>query len=74
MQYNAKIMETFKLWEKTKNAVKKVPLSNDTIQHRITRMAESMEYQPLSCLHETLYFLLQLDVYTEPSSIVKSTR
>jgi hypothetical protein len=48
-------MEEFKLWEKAKNAVK-IPLSNDTIQHRVTCMAEDMEYQPLSCLHQTLYF------------------
>jgi len=33
MQYNAKIMENFKLCETVKNAVKKVPVSNDTIQH-----------------------------------------
>jgi hypothetical protein len=70
MQFNAKIMEKFKLWEKAKNAVKKVPLSNITIQHQITGMAEDMEYQPLSCLHQTVYFLLQLDVYTDPSSNV----
>jgi hypothetical protein len=57
MKYNAKIMEKFKLWEKAKNAVKKAPVSNDTIQHRITRMAKDMEYQPLSYLHQTLYFL-----------------
>jgi hypothetical protein len=74
MQYNAKIMEKFKLWEKAKNTVKKVPLSNDTIQHRITRIAEDKEYRPLSCLHQTLYFLLQLDVNTDPSSNVTSTR
>jgi len=57
MQYNANIMPKFKLWEKAKNAVKKVPLSNDTIQHQITRMAQDTEYQPLSGLHRTLYFL-----------------
>jgi len=37
-------------------------------------MGEDMEYQALSCLHQTPYFLLQLDVYTDPSSNVKSTR
>ena len=62
MQCNTKIMGKFKLREKAKNAVKKVPLSNDTIQYSTTRMAEYMQYQPLSCLYQTLYFLLQLDV------------
>ncbi|MBN3324149.1 SCND3 protein, partial [Atractosteus spatula] len=52
----AKIMINVMLGEKAKNAIIKVPLSNDTVQCRIIAMAENVECQLISHLRQSQYF------------------
>lgn len=50
---------------KARNEIYSVALSNDTVQRRITSMAQNVEDQLVTCLRQSQFFSLQLDKSTD---------
>ncbi|XP_063765987.1 zinc finger BED domain-containing protein 5-like [Eleginops maclovinus] len=61
----AKVMANVLFGEKASDEINRVPLSNDTVQRRITAMAENVKDQLITRLRQSQFFTLQLDESTD---------
>ncbi|KAK7886953.1 hypothetical protein WMY93_026574 [Mugilogobius chulae] len=61
----AKVMANIMLGKKASDDMDKVPLSNDTVQRRITSMAENVQEQLMTRLRQSPFYSLQLDESTD---------
>lgn len=61
----AEVMANVMLGKKASDDMHKVPLSNDTVQRRITLMSETVQEQLITRLHQSPFFSLQLDESTD---------
>lgn len=48
-----------------RNEINSVPLSNDTVQKQVTFIAQNVEDQLVTRLHQSQFFSLQLDKSTD---------
>uniref|UniRef100_A0A8C2IPX6 DUF4371 domain-containing protein n=1 Tax=Cyprinus carpio TaxID=7962 RepID=A0A8C2IPX6_CYPCA len=65
----AEVMANVMLGKKASDDMHKVPLSNDTVQRRITSMSETVQEQLITRLHQSPFFSLQLDEYIHARSV-----
>ncbi|KAG6937572.1 zinc finger BED-type containing 5, partial [Chelydra serpentina] len=61
----AKVMVQVMIGDKASKAIDCVPLSNNTVHHRITDMAENVKQQLLSRVQKRRYYALQADESTD---------
>uniref|UniRef100_A0A3P9L4Q1 DUF4371 domain-containing protein n=1 Tax=Oryzias latipes TaxID=8090 RepID=A0A3P9L4Q1_ORYLA len=57
----AKVMANILFGGKAGDEINRIPLSNDTVQRGIKAMAENVEHQLVTHLHQSQFFSLQLD-------------